>query len=484
MPRSSVRGHKLERRPDPWHRWRRQQSSHRACRQSGRVIEVSRGEGINPIDNRAWRRGLEAQLRPFAGGRGLAGVAAALPAYGEVEEISADQREVIAAAFGTVPQRVLNDVDAAQIGAFGGGAGILILSGTGSMAWARDAAGRSYRVGGWGETIGDEGSSHWIGRRMLGLVSQSIDGRAGPTPLVDAVFEHLQLDRTDPVNALEGWVSRLKTRGPESPRWRRSPIASPQPGTPAPWRSSRQAAEELARHVRTIAAPAFRPAFPWRGAMPAEPSAAACCARPWQRGSAVRRSRRFCPRSAVRCSRPRNISTGRSTAGLDRASCRLNSGRTYPGLQPLNNKPGEQGHACIHPIGRCSDGAHLACRPRRRRQAARRQIHHGAVAVAAGAEHRSRLRERDRHPCRSADPVLGRHPAQAGDGADRRHGAGRRDRVRLVVDRPVQCRRLVSAAQQRDRRRHGRRYQPSPRSSPSTASCSACPTPTTSASCW
>ena len=40
-----------------------------------------------------------------------------------------------------------------------GGAGILILSGTGSMAWARDAAGRSYRVGGWGETIGDEGSS-------------------------------------------------------------------------------------------------------------------------------------------------------------------------------------------------------------------------------------------------------------------------------------------------------------------------------------
>ena len=37
---------------------------------SGRVIDVSRGEGINPIDNRAWRRGLEAQLQPFAGGRG------------------------------------------------------------------------------------------------------------------------------------------------------------------------------------------------------------------------------------------------------------------------------------------------------------------------------------------------------------------------------------------------------------------------------
>ena len=220
---------------------------------SGRIIDVSRGEGINPIDNRAWRQGLEAQLRPFAGGRRLAGVAAALPAYGEVEEISADQREVIAAAFGKVPQRVLNDVDAAHIGAFGGGAGILILSGTGSMAWARDAAGRSYRVGGWGETIGDEGSSHWIGRRVLGLVSQSVDGRAAPTPLVDAVFEHLQLDRADPVNALEGWVSRLKSL--------RSEIAALAPiadrlaaaGDAGAVAILEQAAEELVRHVRTIA---------------------------------------------------------------------------------------------------------------------------------------------------------------------------------------------------------------------------------------
>ena len=220
---------------------------------SGRIIDLRRGEGINPIDNRAWRPGLEAQLRPFADGVGLAGIAAALPAYGEVDEISADQREVIAAAFGKTPQRVLNDVDAAQIGAFAGGPGILILSGTGSMAWARDAAGRSYRVGGWGETIGDEGSAHWIGRRLLGLVSQSIDGRAAPSPLVGAVFEHLQLDRTDPVNALEGWVSRLKSL--------RSGIAALAPvadrlaaaGDAGAVAILEQAAEELARHVRTVA---------------------------------------------------------------------------------------------------------------------------------------------------------------------------------------------------------------------------------------
>jgi glucosamine kinase len=220
---------------------------------AGRIVDLSRGEGINPMDNRAWRGGFEARLRRFADGAGLAGVAAALPAYGEVEEISATQREVIAAAFGGIPQRVLNDVDAAHIGAFAGGAGILILSGTGSMAWARDAAGRSHRVGGWGETIGDEGSGHWIGRRVLGLVSRSIDGRADPTPLVDAVFEQLRLDRGNPINALEGWVARL--RRPRSEISALAPLAArlAETGDAGAAAIIEQAAEELARHVGAIA---------------------------------------------------------------------------------------------------------------------------------------------------------------------------------------------------------------------------------------
>jgi len=220
---------------------------------AGRIIGLSHGEGINPIDNRTWRTGFETRLRPFAGKRGLAGVAAALPAYGEVEEISATQREVITAAFGEIPQRVLNDVDAAHIGAFAGGAGILILSGTGSMAWARDEAGQSHRVGGWGETIGDEGSGHWIGHRVLGLVSQSLDGRAAPTPLVDAVFEQLGLDRRNPMNALEGWVSRLSR--PRSEIAALAPLAArlAEAGDAAAAAIIEQAAEELAQHVGAIA---------------------------------------------------------------------------------------------------------------------------------------------------------------------------------------------------------------------------------------
>jgi N-acetylglucosamine kinase-like BadF-type ATPase len=229
---------------------------------SGRVLELSRGEGINPMDNRGWRPRFEAQLRGFAGANGLAGIGAAMPAYGEVEHISADQRDAIATTFGKIPQRVLNDVDAAQIGAFAGGPGILILAGTGSMAWARDAAGKSHRVGGWGETIGDEGSGYWIGRRVLGLVSQSLDGRAAPTKLVDAVFNALKIDHRDPVNGLEGWVSRLTHPRSEISALAAVCGATAEAGDAGAVAILQEAAEELARLFRAIAKLAGA-AMPW-----------------------------------------------------------------------------------------------------------------------------------------------------------------------------------------------------------------------------
>ncbi|MGO7755646.1 BadF/BadG/BcrA/BcrD ATPase family protein, partial [Rhizobium ruizarguesonis] len=93
------------------------------------------------------------------------------------------QRDAIERLFPNVHRRVLNDVDAANLGAFAGEQGILILSGTGSMAWARNSKGQSARTGGWGDLIGDEGSRHWIGQKALNLVSQSLDGSAPATAL-------------------------------------------------------------------------------------------------------------------------------------------------------------------------------------------------------------------------------------------------------------------------------------------------------------
>ena len=63
--------------------------------------------------------------------------------------------------------KVISDVEAAYLGALDGGAGVLLLAGTGSMALGRDARGRWVRAGGWGPLLGDEGSAFWIGRGWL-----------------------------------------------------------------------------------------------------------------------------------------------------------------------------------------------------------------------------------------------------------------------------------------------------------------------------
>jgi glucosamine kinase len=219
---------------------------------SGHIARTARTGGINPLDNPSWRRDLEGKLRPLAATPGIVAAAAALPAHGEVEAISEAQREAVASVLAGQPQLVLNDVDGAQIGAFAGEPGILILSGTGSMAWARDIQGQSHRVGGWGDVVGDEGSGHWIGHEILGLVSQSLDGRADPTGLVDAVFTHLGLDRTNPADALEGWVSQFSH--PRSEIAALAPLATQlaEAGDAGALAIVEAAAHELARHVRAI----------------------------------------------------------------------------------------------------------------------------------------------------------------------------------------------------------------------------------------
>jgi N-acetylglucosamine kinase-like BadF-type ATPase len=217
----------------------------------GNVLDARHGRGTNPIDDPDWVQVLVNLLEPFAS-RPIAGVAAALPAYGEVDTLSSAQERAVRGVFPGAKVRLLNDVDGAQIGAFAGASGTLILSGTGSMAWARDASGRSHRSGGWGEVIGDEGSAHWIGRRLLGAVSKALDGRAEMTALAPAVYDELGADLAQGMNGLEGWVAHLKS--PRAQIAALAPIASrlAERGDRAALAIIEDAAHELALHVAAI----------------------------------------------------------------------------------------------------------------------------------------------------------------------------------------------------------------------------------------
>jgi N-acetylglucosamine kinase-like BadF-type ATPase len=59
--------------------------------------------------------------------------------------------------------------------AFGEGAGVIAIAGTGSIVYGRDGAGHTARAGGWGFAISDEGSGHWIGRRAISAVVNAHD---------------------------------------------------------------------------------------------------------------------------------------------------------------------------------------------------------------------------------------------------------------------------------------------------------------------
>ena len=219
---------------------------------SGRILRTARSGGSNPLDNPAWRTELLTAINAVADTPSIVAAAAALPTYGEVEALSLAQTQAVASVLGDRPQSILNDVDGAQIGAFAGAPGILILSGTGSMAWARDASGRSHRIGGWGDVLGDEGSAFWIGQRILSAVTQSVDGRTPPTSMADALYAQVGANIADPQEGLEGWVSHLVH--PRSAIAALAPIAMrlAETGDATARTIVFAAADELARHVTAI----------------------------------------------------------------------------------------------------------------------------------------------------------------------------------------------------------------------------------------
>jgi N-acetylglucosamine kinase-like BadF-type ATPase len=74
---------------------------------------------------------------------------------------------------------VVNDVVAAWAAATRAGPGVAAISGTGSNVFGVGPDGRTWRAGGWGHLLGDEGSGYWLGAHSLGAALRDRDG-SGP----------------------------------------------------------------------------------------------------------------------------------------------------------------------------------------------------------------------------------------------------------------------------------------------------------------
>jgi glucosamine kinase len=92
---------------------------------------------------------------------------------------------------------VTTDLEIALDAAFDEGEGILLLAGTGSAAFGRDANGRTARAGGRGPWFSDEGSAFDIGREAVKAISLADEHRGPESALTRKILSpHMWRDWT------------------------------------------------------------------------------------------------------------------------------------------------------------------------------------------------------------------------------------------------------------------------------------------------
>jgi len=87
----------------------------------------------------------------------------------------------------------VEDTITAHAGALAGKPGIVIIAGTGAVAYGRNEVGLTAQSGGLGYLLSDEGAGFDIGQRALRAAIQAADGRGPRTTLGGLLLDHFRL---------------------------------------------------------------------------------------------------------------------------------------------------------------------------------------------------------------------------------------------------------------------------------------------------
>jgi N-acetylglucosamine kinase-like BadF-type ATPase len=166
----------------------------------------------------------------------------------------ADKQALLGQILATDRMLVTDDATIALSGALAGEPGIVVIAGTGSIAFGRNAQGRTARAGGWGYLFGDEGGGFWIAREALRAALRWEEGWGSPTAL-----RAILLDSTGARN-MNDLMHRCYT--PEFPRPRIAALSllvndAAEKGDPIAHEILGEAAGELARLARAVRSQLF-----------------------------------------------------------------------------------------------------------------------------------------------------------------------------------------------------------------------------------
>jgi len=88
---------------------------------------------------------------------------------------------------------LVTDAAIALRAALGSAPGMIVVSGTGSIAYARNQRGETLRAGGWGALFDDPGSGYDLGRKAIMAALCDFDGRGEHTVLTSRICQALKL---------------------------------------------------------------------------------------------------------------------------------------------------------------------------------------------------------------------------------------------------------------------------------------------------
>ena len=90
--------------------------------------------------------------------------------------------------------RMDNDKVNALASVTAGKPGVVVVAGTGTIAYAENARGQRADASGWGYLLGDEGGGFWIARQAVGAACRHWDSRGDPTALTEKLLARLGIE--------------------------------------------------------------------------------------------------------------------------------------------------------------------------------------------------------------------------------------------------------------------------------------------------
>jgi glucosamine kinase len=157
--------------------------------------------------------------------------------------------------------QVVGDHVIALEAAFGSGPGVIVIAGTGSIAYGRNHEGQTARAGGWGFAISDEGSGHWIGHAAVAAALRAWDENQDENaPLLVSVMKSWGLESRESLV-----LAANATPSPDFAALFPVVLASADSGD----RSARDVLAQAGSRLAELAGVVARRLFPDSGAVPA-----------------------------------------------------------------------------------------------------------------------------------------------------------------------------------------------------------------------